>query len=428
MSAKEKFVTDIHRRSEWRGDFFASELPALDRRIGELQLPHIVRPHKDTATIFLTPSADVTATPLRLRGYGDFSETTDLLDIDPDHGVWRLERKEDTTKQLLAKVSISGVLGDDSLQPQVVRLASRNHFQLGDRDDGVDETRRLTVDASRRVFAVGPDYRTIFLGDLGPRVEVKTPTEEETTAWVDRLILQDLAAALPNRSLELYMQHILRGMIHKNTYAGHPELEAKFSVANQDELAMAYAAITAQIRASPDIEPLLPQPSEIVRMRRYHVCRDSAGNDVTVVETAAGRLSLKQKTNPRIVRVKEAVILERDTVASHTTDLNGSTTDLETYLLQHGLSRLVTYEKHQRKLPFAYNGGNAFHVSMDLCTRVGDPTDRLAQIELEFIGSIASRPRLDDLYTDMGNLTQTITDAYSSVSPSVLDKQHHFAT
>ncbi len=166
-------------RSEYRGDFFASDLPVLERQIQELHLTPIKRPHRDTATIFLTPSEDVLPSAIRIRGYGEFSDATDVFSKDSSGVEWQLERKNDTTKQLLARASMAAILKDSSLRPQTMRLAGRKHFQLG---ESLDEQRRLTVDESRRVFAVNSDYRLTFLGDLGPRVEVKAPAQEEATS------------------------------------------------------------------------------------------------------------------------------------------------------------------------------------------------------------------------------------------------------
>jgi len=131
------------------------------------------------------------------------------------------------------------------------------------------------------------------------------------------------------------------------------------------------------------VRMLLPAPHGLERMRRYHVCADPGSDDeCIVVETAAGRLSEKRKRSSRLL----GKALLRETIASRTTDRDGSLLPIEDFLAERGLIRLNVFEKVQSKVPFALENGRAYLVSFDRCSQADGPA--LQQVEIEFIGSV----------------------------------------
>ncbi len=382
-------------RIEWRGDLFATDLPAA--RIGLECFPVIARPFRHTITIFLHPARDEEidlGTIIRLRAYQDLPViSADAIAALLRNGVHgKLQRKAQSgAMRSLGSATLHWPNHDAGLlvsgtryRPLSVRVSDRLHHSLADAAPfGPEaEARRVTVDLDRHLFRLAADGEVRLLGQLGPRIEFKGPTQ----AWVDQsrvaVDADHLVRRRPNRALELLFQDILRDRVTPAP-AGFPEIELKFDVQGGIDDAL----IDDALRALGDVRPLLPPPYRIERMRRYHLCHDRFTSDAcTIVETPCGRLSEKRKRNSRAL----GTVLLRDTIASRTTDRDGVQMPVADFLVDRGWTRLAMFEKTQTKLPFALPGGRAYLISMDQCFAPDGRT--LDQIELEFIGSVSAAP------------------------------------
>ncbi|MES2058987.1 MAG: hypothetical protein V4564_23810 [Pseudomonadota bacterium] len=377
-------------RIEWRGDLFATDLSAA--RAGLWRFPVIARPWSHTITLFLHPAHEGEIdleTVIRLRSYCDLP----TLSADAVANLLRkglagkLQRKESSgTMRSLgdatlcwpdrgATVQLAGM----NYRPGSVRVSERVHYSLA-ADTASSEAERVTVDLDRHLFRLTDDGLVRPLGQLGPRLEFKGPTQR----WIERsrevVDADALARRRPNRALELLFQDMLRDRVLPAPES-FPEVELKFDV---DGVVDA-AAIDAVERSLGEIRLLLPPPHRIERMRRYHLCRDPLTSDAcTVVETPSGRLSAKRKRNARSL----GAVLLRDTSAMHATDRDGVAVSLGDFLRERGWIHLATFEKTQTKIPFSLPSGRAYLISVDHCF-AGDGRT-LDQIELEFIGSVGT--------------------------------------
>lgn len=380
-------------RVEWRGDLFATDLAAA--RAGLARFPVIARPFRHTITIFLHPSRDDEidlGAIIRLRAYHDLAivsaEAIAVLLRDGLHG--KLQRKAQSGEMCSlgfatlrwpdGEILVAGTL----YRPLSVRVSDRIHHSLADAaSSGPEaEARRVTVDLDRHLFRLATDGEVRLVGQLGPRIEFKGPTQ----AWVDDVRLAVAADHLvrrrPNRALELLFQDMLGDKVVPAP-GGFPEVELKFDLQGGIDDAL----VDDAMRALGDVRPLLPPPHRIERMRRYHLCRDRPGSDAcTVVETPCGRLSEKRKRNSRAL----GAVLLRDTSASRTTDRDGAAVPIASFLAERGWTCLAMFEKTQTKLPFALPGGRAYLISIDQCFASDGRT--LDQVELEFIGSVDGAP------------------------------------
>jgi hypothetical protein len=380
-------------RIEWRGDLFAADLAAA--RTGLARFPLIARPFRHTMTVFLHPAGreeiDLGAI-IRLRAYGDLETVSAgaiaVLLQGGLHG--KLQRKAQSgAMRSLGSAMLRWPDGEllvagTRYRPLSVRVSERLHHSLADAASSGPETeaRRATVDLDRHLFRLAADGEVRLLGQLGPRIEFKGPTQ----AWVDDVRIavdaDHLVRRRPNRALELLFQDMLRDKI-VSAPGGFPEAELKFDLQGGVDDAM----IDAAVLALGDVRPLLPPPHRIERVRRYHLCRDRLSSDAcTVVETPSGRLSEKRKRNSRAL----GGVLLRDTIASRTTDRDGVAVSIADFLADRGWTCLAMFEKTQTKLPFALPGGRAYLISVDQCFAPDGRT--LDQVELEFIGSVDGAP------------------------------------
>lgn len=367
-------------RHEWRGDAFAADLDAILQRLRPL--PLLPRAFEHTLTVFLHPrDAQVLdlARVKRLRAYRTLpainaEEVATLLDGGLAGTLQAKARSGGTRSLGSAIVTRSGIAG---LRAGSVRVSKRLHFSVGHDPD--PERMRVTVDLDRHLFHIDRTGRIDWLGQLGPRVEVKAPTKDRVDSVRLELGLDTLARRQPNRSLELLLQEMLRQQVEPAPH-GFPEMELKFDLLghHRGELLPAVHEALGEVRL------LLPPPHAIERTRRYHLCRDPAADDAeaTIVETASGRLSLKRKRNPRRI----GPVLLRDTTASRTTDRTGALVSVRDFAADNALDHVASFEKVQRKIPFARPDGHAFLVSVDHC--VGLDGAVLDQVELEYIGTL----------------------------------------
>ncbi|MBG6176673.1 hypothetical protein IWQ55_004081 [Labrenzia sp. EL_208] len=417
-------------RSEEKRDIFYSDLSGVVTQIEE-RLPEIARRHESTATIHFhdqfmgAPAVDFGT---RLRSYCDLAP----LGPDPDKLAcldWRIERKNRKRKTF---EGILGSLGDArsigpgrlvvnnrALTANTLKIAARRHFALQGQDD---ERLRLTVDVNRALHKF-ENAGLVFLGEMGPRIEVKTPQPMALPDFLTET-QEQLHEALPFGSLLLYFQHLLRSRICKDSFSHLGELELKFTVAHgraRDLLLPVLSWLGAQPTT---FQLLLPYPQYMSRMRRYHVCeggdRDAAA---TIVETPAGRCSIKSKKNAR----REGAVLIRETVASHNTDIEGKKMSPTAFAQGHDLRLVNSFVKVQHKVPFCLRNGLAFQLTLDECK---DRSNRsLHQLELEFIGEVTGRqPDLTAVLSAMTDLSTGLSNAPFAhmLKPTRLSKHHYF--
>jgi hypothetical protein len=391
-------------RVEWRGDLFSADLEAIEARLR--RLPIIPRPFRHTLTVFLHPDGERRmdlCTVIRLRAYRDLPEISvdavaSLL-ADGISGKLQAKARSGETRVLgmatvaRRRVGAPAAWGLDTLGMTAgsIRVSERVHlsFAPGAAPPFGDaaERMRVTLDRDRHLFRLAPDGSVIALGQLGPRLEIKGPTQ--TIVQRQRHILDPEGSIRrrPNRSLELLFQDDLRRCVTPAP-AGFPEMELKFDLQGGFDVGVAAACLAAL----GDVRLLLPPPHGIERMRRYHLCRGpDPGEEITVVETASGRLSTKRKRNARPL----GRVLLRDTEASRTTDLTGERSPLDIYLRDRSLTRIATFEKEQTKIPLALPDGRAFLISLDHCVDRAGPV--LDQIELEYIGTDGAASSSPDL-------------------------------
>ncbi len=416
-------------RIEMKFDLFQHDLAAI-LPIVEASLSELTRPYETTATIHFTdpvhgaPSVDFGN---RLRGYFDQSS------VKPCIGTlgrldWKIETKHRKIKKVEGRLhGLSPAAGSSSAfvvrgKPQVantLKLAKRRHFALGQRQD---ESRRLTIDLHRSLYKFG-DAELLHLGDMGPRLELKSPLGGHR-ALIQRLSGGELHKSLPFSSLYLYFQHVLRSRICKSTFSHLGELEAKFAVKTGNARDLLQPVLEWIARNSHSFSLLLPAPNYMSRMRRYHVCDTGDMGQATIVETPAGRCSLKTKRNAHT----DGVVLVRETVASHTTDTDGTMLNAHSFARAHGLRLLNSFVKTQRKVPFHLRNGLAFQISADECEC--ENGHRLDQLELEFIGDVTGkRPDGPSVLATMSDLVKSIQQSpfAASLRPTRLSKHQYFA-
>jgi len=406
------------RRVEWRGDLFASELPGLLRRLGGARVRAYDLPH--TLTLFLQHAGRPLEVEhaLRIRAYGrldDFSAESVAAAI--ERGLaGKLQIKDAcgaVTELGGGRVAVlrgallgraDGLwrvrLGSGEYVAASVRVARRTHHEL-DLGRGV----RVTVDHERRLFRLhGQAAR--FLGDLGPRVEIKAARPEDAQRTRELLDPDGRLRRLPYRSLELLFQDELRGRIAAETHLALPEIEVKFDVPpwGPEAASGRVRALVQQLAGGPfgPLAPLLPFPHQVVRLRRYHMCAPAEGERRVIVETAAGRLSPKVKRQPRL----SGPALLRATSASHTTDLDGACVSPLEFAAARGWSLSNVMDKLQAKWPFVLPGGRAYQLGVDDCQDAHGR--RLFQVELEYIGTQGPLAGTDEVCDEIAALATAL--------------------
>ena len=399
----------ITRRTEWRGDLFAADLPLLLGHIDDFAM--IPRPFKHTLTVFLHPegSAWDIEDNIRMRAYCDLPRiSSEAVATRLEMGIrGKLQTKVEGNVCALGEVTLkrereTGKLrcryGDQIFDARSLRVSERLHYSFA--DFGADpEGRRITVDLDRQLFALDEIGHITPLGQLGPRIEFKGPNPAMIERLRQSIDPDDLLKVRPNRSLELLFQAMLRRLVTPAP-RGFPEMEIKFDLRggvdglDPDSLIAGLDGATL----------LLTAPHHIHRMRRYHICRDALTSDeCTAVETPSGRLSEKRK---RAARMAGAVML-RDTTASRTTDLDGVITPIERFLSERSWIRLATFEKRQTKIPFSMPGGQAYLLSLDHCLSTEGVA--LDQLEIEYIGTIGSAsPDADNVARELEVLSKQL--------------------
>jgi hypothetical protein len=426
-------------RAEWRGDLFRSDLGRLAPH-----LPHqhrIERPTPDTITVFYGEGDRWVdrQRPVRLRIYGR------LPDLSP-HAVLELLRHRlhgklqvktsvdaglvdhvemDSQGQDFPQLPAELHLGGRVLTPHSLRVARREHFAVGPvlgREPS--ERERMTIDTERHLFRLAGRAEPVYLGDLGPRLEIKAPTQDDVDEIAQRLGVTTLVRHLPYRSLELLFQDLLRDEITVARDGELPEMEGKLELVDPQDAERAAAALPEWVRSLPGARLLLPTPRRIVRLRRYHVCEHATDpRQWTVVETMAGKLSTKVKGGAR----SQDAVLVRDTEASHRTDVHGEHLPLGQFVDEHGLARINGFDKLQSQVPFALADGTAFIVKIDDCADAHG--HRLVQCELEAIGTVGGTLDLDRVVAHLEELVDALSGSTLGVQlRPTLRAKHEFFT
>lgn len=416
-------------REEWRGDLFRSDLARI--------LPHlpssaeIARPFQHTVTIFYAEEGHWVEDrkPLRIRAYAN------LPDLSPhtiaaflSHRIsGKLQAKGSVDVGLCDEVhaeALGNVEGEDfpelphqvevdgrEYTPHSVRIARRCHYSVAAllaADTKDTEHHRVTLDLERHLFRLAGTEEPAYLGDLGPRLEIKAPTADEIEQVQRVLAVSDLAAHLPYRSLELLFQDLLLSALSVARTSSFPEIEGKLLVTGDDIDAHEVGTRLVEWVESLDrARLLLPLPNRIVRLRRYHVAdADGDEREWTVVETMSGGLSPKIKRGARTD--KRALI--RDTEASHATDRMGAHASVEQFVDENGLRLLNRFDKLQIQVPFALDNDHAYLVKVDDCV---DPEGhRLVEIELETIGSLSGESLdADEIVADTDRLVGELLES-----------------
>ncbi|MBB5395658.1 hypothetical protein [Mucilaginibacter sp. AK015] len=431
----------INDRIEWKGDFFKADLPVVMGRLQNFQ--PIVRPFSHTVTLFYKkPEADdYTHYTLRVRAYATLEcmapvavlhflnqALTGKIQCKKNHG----EKTElgDITIPACPGEKVNPALYQIIIDGEILvlesfRISRRDHWSIepiGSCEDR--ELNRITLDFERYLYVVNPDRELLFLGEMGPRLEIKSPTNAAVELVLALINRDGLMKEMNYRSLELLLQHKLAVTIPQETSKAFPEIEAKFDIA-------ANAAVTADdlmlwLKAELPAVFLLPSPAKVVRMRRYHICRDPkhAAISCTLVETAAQKYSPKIKNNAYLT----GQVLVRNTQASRTTDRNGATGTLQAILENHQWQLLNSFEKSQVKIPFQLSDGFAYLLSIDDCMDASG--NRLQQLEIEFIGSALKAPQSTEaIFTDINRVVTSLLTYLpfrGKIAPSKTSKHEYF--
>ena len=431
-------------REEWRGDLFRLDLAGV--------LPHlsadarIDRPHRDTITAFYAPDGEWVEDrrPVRIRAYGD------LPDLSPHTIAGFLEHR--LAGKLQVKSSVSAGICDEvdtepihggleqfprlpkhleidsrTFTPHSLRIARRQHYsaaKLLRRSEADTEHHRVTLDLERHLFRLDGEQPT-YLGDLGPRLEIKTPRPEEVEEVQEGLKVGGLCVRLPYRSLELVFQDLLLGSLSVARTSSFPEIEGKLEVNGTRESDEIGHELLKWVKSLRSARLLLPYPHQIVRMRRYYVCESEIDpRQWTVVETMGGKLSVKIKASDRT----DGAALLRDTEASHSTDREGLNVPLGQFLDQHRLKVINVFRKRQIQVPFALDNGHAYLVKIDDCQdRAGH---RLREVELETVGSLTGET-LDEsaIIADTNRMVDQLLDSPlgGELTPTTQSKHAFFS-
>ncbi|MCP4781688.1 MAG: hypothetical protein GY877_13400 [Hyphomicrobium sp.] len=396
-------------RDERKYDLFSSDYRCLQ---GELTASYREIPRECTSTLtlyFYDPKKgppDV-LTDFRLRTYGNLSQNgLSFDDLAALH--WHVEIKSPNTKEVIEDnycLRPAPVTTEDGQElyilykpylANLIKVSRRQHFALHSTDD---ESHRLTADSARELYKVtGRDLT--FLGDMGPRIEIKHPTGETEDNWPMVRDIEGSSFWAPFGALEFYMQHLLHKYVKPETYLAFPEIEVKhqFSGAAPEGV---FGGIFDWLSEPTDRwQLLLPFPHAFSRTRRYHVC---AGSDpdthYTVVETRSGLCSLKTKKAAGEIND----VLLRDTQAMHTTDTSGEKTSPDTFIRDRGLTKLNAFRKTQLKIPIALRDGAVFQFTVDHC--VDENGHILDQVEIEYGGSLNEQPSAEKIFAAMHDLS-----------------------
>ncbi|MDA7948085.1 MAG: hypothetical protein MPJ78_11495 [Hyphomicrobiaceae bacterium] len=376
-------------RNEFKHDLFRNDLERISPEI-EKTYEEIVRPYSATFTLYFydpekgAPGVD---TALRLRSYTDMPDSSATFS-DLKAMPWHVEHKDGGQKTNVADVDhLAAANGNtsDALRvlnethvANLLKVEQRRHFAIGPEKD---ERHRMTVDARRLVYKIDGDD-VLLLGDLGPRIEVKLPADVSEDGLDVVSDIKSRAFWLPFGAFELYMEYVLREAIDANSYLSRPEMEVKHTI--EGDPVETFRAIHEWVgSASSGGSHMLPNPHAYSRARRYHLCKGPDSDcDYTVVETRAGRCSLKVKCGAR----PSGTALVRETTASHTTDTDGYLGDPVTFIAQQGLERLNTFRKSQLKTVLLRPNQHLYQFSVDQCVDVAGRI--LNQLEIEFAGTL----------------------------------------
>lgn len=270
-------------REEWREDLFRSDLAGVLPRLGSEA--RIERPFRDTITIFYARGGRWVEDerPVRIRAYGD------LPDLSPhtisgflDHRLTgKLQAKSSVTAGICDEVDTEAIHGEPETFPRLpqhleldsrtytphsLRVARRQHYsaaKLLGRSDADTEHHRVTLDLERHLFRLDREQPS-YLGDLGPRLEIKAPSLDEVEGVQDGLGVRELCVRLPYRSLELVFQDLLLGELSVARTSSFPEIEGKLEVSGAADTDEMSDALVEWVDSLASARLLLPYPYRIV--------------------------------------------------------------------------------------------------------------------------------------------------------------------
>jgi hypothetical protein len=440
-ASREIAISDRCRR-EWRGDFFNYQLAEIQARLS--RFPKIEREFSHTVTIFFAPAPPQETLrfdkAVRLRTYRNLPRvsadivrsilSTDLPGkLQVKHRDGRIEDRGYC--DLLPGASNSGLptctLDGIIHQPISVRITPRLHYALeANRRRPTakffSESHRVTLDPERHLFRVGGDGNIKHLGEMGPRLEIKTPEGDGVVTALQSINFDGAIRCLPYRGLELLFQDFLRDRISQQSRVQNREIELKFDLHRKLEA----GAILQMTRRLSGAALLLPYPHMVVRMRRYHVCRavTEDSDEYTIVETPAGRLSEKRKRYAD----RQGCITVRRTEASFTTDRDGARCAVDELIAEKALISINSFTKVQTKIPFHLKNDHAYLISLDDCDDISGRN--LKQMEIEYIGNTTGNATgSEEIVGELQGLGGWLRDSPigEALTPSAWSKHAYFS-
>lgn len=401
-------------RTEWRMELFSEE-----NLLWLYKPPYekCILPHKNTITIYFqdTDGTLTTNPTLRFRAYISIDEINEeslskYLNEEILIGALQI-KKQNGVKYEICDARISkehpgptpfSVSYEDKISfVHSIKIVSREHFII--KSPSVTDTiskqvlPRITLDSFRNFFIMKSDGTLQYLGNLGKRLEYKYRYVSELKKFQEQLLQRmdntSISPPLRYHSFEPIFQYMFKKKIFTNNghslYRRFTEIERKYLYSNITENKL-LDEILDFIKKEKTFSFLLPFPHCFSRIRRYHLCKSLDSQDkreYTIIETLAGKYSIKIKSPIKT----DSKALIRDTTASHTTDLTGLN-EMESLLTQYKLTLNNTFVKYQYKIPFAYENGRAFFLTVEIAA---DQKKTLLMVELEYCGELQKDRSID---------------------------------
>jgi hypothetical protein len=363
----------------------------------------------------------------RMRSYGHFDgDATTLGQLRALR--WRAEKKYGNVKiELGTSLGLpeggTWDLFGAKRRPLMLKVSERHHFSV----HGVtDELNRITVDMSRMQYKVTGD-RLEFMGDMGPRVEVKLPRGMQDDHLPLASELRKASHWHDYSALTNYMWFILARMFPAESHIPLPEVEVKYNVISDSSPQQVFDKLLAIVLSRPQHWRLvLPYPHIIIRTRRNHVCEElRPGCSATIVETPSGRCSLKIKADAH----SQGSALLRTTQASYTTHINGTILTPDEFAQEHGLNKINEFTKLQRKIPISLANNDGYQLTVDACSDLHGQS--LVQLEIEYMGNTEGKlPPTSQVVQEVQDIGRTLLESPlgAHLALSHVSKHAFFAT
>ncbi|HTE21422.1 MAG TPA: hypothetical protein VK674_00085 [Candidatus Limnocylindria bacterium] len=305
-------------RNEWSGNLFASDLLAV-RDCVEGTFEHLPMPGDAVATVFYAVDGSMKQDPgLRARAYPDTFGGQDglknLKNLD-DLGVrrWELQGKSGSGLKVKHRTidNITPYVWQNGLRivPYALRLARREHYYLGDdehsdfattaadhqytyrtdRTDELNAARRLTLEASRRLYALAADHSLRHVGELAPRLEIKSPVSSEIGRVLAATALDEISYPVPYLPYEPILTDMIKQRITHDTAREDTGVEpAVYTVPPESSLAV-LDQVSEWVADHPKLQPLVPDTPYVAHLSRLHFYQGGETDEkVGVVENTSG--------------------------------------------------------------------------------------------------------------------------------------------